>query len=215
MSTRTQKSGRRAEDAEALREQVKVGYTRVAEGTEDVGRANALARRVGYDEEQLAAVPEGANLGVGCGNPTAVAALEEGEVVLDLGSGGGLDTFLSARRVGSTGKVYGLDMTACRVILIGWVLTGASSIAGYNCNNSIKFFKWFFHTPEAAACKSSLCKACILLYHVFGLCQGKKNSKEAKKQCEKKCVFHSVTSWEDGTNRISRVTSPTSRYKVV
>ena len=65
-----------------------------------------------YDSKQVAEIPEQAlRASLGCGNPTALAALKVGEVVLDLGSGGGIDVLLSARRVGPTGKVYGLDMT--------------------------------------------------------------------------------------------------------
>jgi len=66
---------------------------------------------LGYSESDLAAVPEGADLGLGCGNPNAIAALRAGETVLDLGSGGGFDAFLAARAVGSTGRVIGVDMT--------------------------------------------------------------------------------------------------------
>jgi len=66
---------------------------------------------IGYSNEELAAVPEGANLGLGCGNPQAIAALKVGEVVLDLGAGGGFDSFLAARQVGPTGRVVGVDMT--------------------------------------------------------------------------------------------------------
>jgi ubiquinone/menaquinone biosynthesis C-methylase UbiE len=66
---------------------------------------------IGYSEEEVNAVPEGANLGLGCGNPTALASLEEGERVLDLGSGGGFDCFLAAKKVGKAGKVIGVDMT--------------------------------------------------------------------------------------------------------
>jgi ubiquinone/menaquinone biosynthesis C-methylase UbiE len=66
---------------------------------------------LGYTEADLAAVPEGADLGLGCGNPTAIAALKPGETVLDLGAGGGFDCFLAARAVGPTGKVIGVDMT--------------------------------------------------------------------------------------------------------
>lgn len=67
---------------------------------------------LGYDEADLAAVPEGANMGLGCGNPQALAALKEGETVLDLGSGGGFDCFLAAKQVGPSGRVVGVDMTA-------------------------------------------------------------------------------------------------------
>jgi len=66
---------------------------------------------LGYDPQDLAAVPEGADLGLGCGNPQAIAELKPGETVLDLGSGAGLDCFLAARTVGPEGKVIGVDMT--------------------------------------------------------------------------------------------------------
>ncbi len=71
----------------------------------------AVAEAFGYTAEELAAIPAEANMGLSCGNPVATASLREGEVVLDLGSGGGIDVILSARRVGPTGKAYGLDMT--------------------------------------------------------------------------------------------------------
>ncbi len=74
--------------------------------------AERISRSIGYTEEELKAVPEGANLGLGCGNPIALASLKEGEVVLDLGSGAGFDCFLAGKQVGSTGKVIGVDMTA-------------------------------------------------------------------------------------------------------
>ncbi len=70
-----------------------------------------LSLALGYTEEELAAVPEGANLGLGCGNPQAIAALKPGETVLDLGAGGGFDCFLAARQVGASGRVIGVDMT--------------------------------------------------------------------------------------------------------
>jgi arsenite methyltransferase len=70
-----------------------------------------VSKIVGYSQEELNAVPEGANLGLGCGNPTALASLKEGERVLDLGSGAGFDCFLASKRVGKSGKVIGVDMT--------------------------------------------------------------------------------------------------------
>ena len=73
--------------------------------------------RLGYSAEQLGGVPEGANLGLGCGNPQAIAALKFGETVLDLGSGGGFDCFLAAKQVGITGRVIGVDMTPDMVSL--------------------------------------------------------------------------------------------------
>ena len=66
---------------------------------------------MGYSAEELAAVPEGANLGLGCGNPQAIASIKEGETVLDLGSGAGFDSFLASRQVGPSGLVIGVDMT--------------------------------------------------------------------------------------------------------
>jgi arsenite methyltransferase len=71
----------------------------------------STSRKLGYTEEDLAAVPEGANLGLGCGNPQAIAELKPGETVLDLGAGGGFDCFLAARAVGEDGTVIGVDMT--------------------------------------------------------------------------------------------------------
>jgi arsenite methyltransferase len=69
------------------------------------------ARQMGYSDAELAAVPDGANLGLGCGNPQAIAALKPGEVVIDLGSGAGFDCLLAARQVGAAGRVIGVDMT--------------------------------------------------------------------------------------------------------
>jgi len=71
----------------------------------------AYTQRIGYSAEELQSAPQGANMSLGCGNPQAIAALKPGEVVLDLGSGGGLDCFLAARQVGPEGRVIGVDMT--------------------------------------------------------------------------------------------------------
>lgn len=73
--------------------------------------AQDISKQIGYTDEELGAVPEGANLGLGCGNPVALASLREGEIVLDLGSGAGFDCFLAAEKVGEQGKVIGVDMT--------------------------------------------------------------------------------------------------------
>lgn len=105
-----------------IHETVKEAYGRIAKGAGSCcgpastccgggGEAEALAQAVGYSAEQLAAIPEGANLGLSCGNPTALAELKPGEVVLDLGSGAGLDVFIAAAKVGATGHVHGVDMT--------------------------------------------------------------------------------------------------------
>jgi SAM-dependent methyltransferase len=96
-----------------VKEIVREHYGRVAAGGAGCcgGSAEAVAEQIGYSGAELGAVPEGANLGLGCGNPTAIAELRPGETVVDLGSGAGLDCFLAARRVGPTGRVIGVDMT--------------------------------------------------------------------------------------------------------
>ena len=74
--------------------------------------ACGTAANLGYSSSDSEAAPDGADLGLGCGNPTAIASLRDGETVLDLGSGGGFDSFIAAKRVGPTGRVIGVDMTA-------------------------------------------------------------------------------------------------------
>ncbi len=81
-------------------------------GSSTSAMADSLSRVVGYSDGELGAIPDGANLGLGCGNPTALASLKEGETVLDLGAGGGIDCFLASNNVGKTGRVIGVDMTA-------------------------------------------------------------------------------------------------------
>lgn len=101
-----------------VRTVVRVKYGAIAQG-ESCGcgcgcgpqDAEAILTQLGYTAEQAAALPEGANLGLGCGNPLAYAELKAGETVLDLGSGAGIDCFLAAREVGASGHVIGVDMT--------------------------------------------------------------------------------------------------------
>jgi arsenite methyltransferase len=73
--------------------------------------SDSISKSIGYSDNDLNSVPEGANLGLGCGNPVALASLKEGEIVLDLGSGAGFDCFLASKKVGARGKVIGVDMT--------------------------------------------------------------------------------------------------------
>jgi SAM-dependent methyltransferase len=110
-------------DEERLRQAVRERYGAIARsggsccgpsGSCGCGSAvstTELSKGLGYTEDDLQAVPEGANLGLGCGNPTALASLREGETVLDLGSGAGFDCFLAAAKVGPGGRVIGVDMT--------------------------------------------------------------------------------------------------------
>ena len=104
---------------DTIRESVRDRYSAIAEEGSSCctpsccasDESTSVSTAVGYDADQLHSVPEGADLGLGSGNPVAAAELQEGETVLDLGSGGGIDCFLAAEKVGPTGKVIGVDMT--------------------------------------------------------------------------------------------------------
>jgi arsenite methyltransferase len=110
-------------DKTEIKDSVKERYGKIAQSSGGCGcsgssccgssssSADLISRAIGYSDADLEAVPEGANLGLGCGNPSAIASLEPGEIVLDLGSGAGFDAFLVARKVGPSGKVIGVDMT--------------------------------------------------------------------------------------------------------
>jgi arsenite methyltransferase len=107
---------------EEIKKAVRAGYARIAKNAGTCCSPSAsccgsentvenIGRGVGYSFEELKSVPEGANLGLGCGNPIALASLQEGETVIDLGSGAGFDCFLAAHKVGESGQVIGVDMT--------------------------------------------------------------------------------------------------------
>jgi len=107
---------------EEIKKAVRKGYAKIVKQNssccvpvnsccESADLAQGVSKKIGYTEEELKAVPEGANLGLGCGNPVALASLGEGETVLDLGSGAGFDCFLAANKVGKNGRVIGVDMT--------------------------------------------------------------------------------------------------------
>ncbi len=109
-----------------VRETVREAYGRIAQQQQGgcCGPVNSccggdssgtVAKSVGYSDAELASLPAGAEMGLSCGNPTAIAALKPGEVVLDLGSGGGLDVFLAAQKVGQAGRAIGVDMTPSMV----------------------------------------------------------------------------------------------------
>jgi SAM-dependent methyltransferase len=94
-----------------IKKTVRDGYAKIAlKGTSCCSSADT-AKAVGYSAKEISAVPEGANLGLGCGNPVALALLKTGDVVVDLGSGAGFDAFLASAKVGKTGRVIGIDMT--------------------------------------------------------------------------------------------------------
>ena len=113
--------------ADEIRQNVRESYSQVAAasnegdccgtvssccGVSDDAAINTLvSTRLGYSEDDLDNVPEGADMGLGCGNPRAIASIQQGETILDLGSGGGFDCFLAAAETGESGQVIGIDMT--------------------------------------------------------------------------------------------------------
>ena len=106
-----------------IKKAVRESYAKVAEGSScgcgsasngccsQTDKAQEISKKIGYSKEELEKLPEGADLGLGCGNPLALASLKKGETVLDLGSGAGIDCFLAAEKVGPEGSVIGVDMT--------------------------------------------------------------------------------------------------------
>lgn len=108
-------------ETDKIKKIVKEGYAKIATqntsccpGGSCCGSANSakdISKTIGYSDKEINTVPDGANLGLGCGNPVAIASLKEGEVVLDLGSGAGFDAFLASPKVGNAGRVIGVDMT--------------------------------------------------------------------------------------------------------
>jgi arsenite methyltransferase len=103
---------------EKIRKNVRKRYGKIAKqektscGCGCGGGSTNISEQIGYSKTELDSVPDGADLSLGCGNPVALASLKEGETVVDLGSGGGLDCFLASKKVGAKGKVIGVDMTA-------------------------------------------------------------------------------------------------------
>ncbi|HTS16915.1 MAG TPA: arsenite methyltransferase [Verrucomicrobiae bacterium] len=111
------KEGKSVADAELVHQKVRDGYAEIAKGNgcgcgSERTSSDELVRQIGYSTEELSVVPEGANMGLSCGNPTAIASLKVGEIVLDLGSGGGFDVFIAGKKVGPRGRAIGVDMTA-------------------------------------------------------------------------------------------------------
>ncbi len=112
-----------ATESDVIRQSVLETYDTIARadeegcgcGCDSSSTITVASTRMGYSQEELDALPEGSDLGLGCGNPQAIAALQPGETVLDLGSGAGIDCFLAARQVTGSGRVIGVDMTASMV----------------------------------------------------------------------------------------------------
>lgn len=169
------------EPADQLRGQVREGYARIAEaGSWSAAQSRGdpccapgggccgpatltpedLARAIGYSRGELAAAPEGANMGLSCGNPTAIASLCAGETVLDLGSGGGFDCFIAGPKVGATGRVIGVDMTA------EMLAKARRNIASYRAQTGLDNVEFRLgeieHLPVADASVDVVISNCVL-----------------------------------------------------
>ncbi len=158
-----------------VREQVRQGYAKIAQtgslatATLPQGggccgapalSADALARQIGYSADQIRNLPEGANMGLSCGNPTAIAALKPGQVALDLGSGGGFDVFLAGPKVGAAGRVIGVDMTP------EMLAKARRNMAAYHQNTGLKNVEFRLgeieHLPVADASVDVVISNCVI-----------------------------------------------------
>lgn len=161
-------------EADATRDRVRERYTKIATsggccppGGSDCGcgeggaspgccSGSSAGTQLGYSPEDLSGLPTGADLGLGCGNPIAIAELRTGEVVLDLGSGGGIDCFLAATRVGSSGRVIGVDMTP-------ELVARARDLARASGRTNVEFrLGEIEHLPVADASVDAILSNCVI-----------------------------------------------------
>jgi SAM-dependent methyltransferase len=162
-----------SDQTEAVREMVRHGYTKIARDTSagccgsgvsccgsSPQNSDQLAKELGYSVEELKALPEGANMGLSCGNPAALAALRPGETVLDLGSGGGFDVFIAGRKVGATGRVIGVDMTP------DMLAKARRNIAAYRQQTGLDNVEFRLgeieHLPVADGCVNAIISNCVI-----------------------------------------------------
>lgn len=149
---------------DSIADAVRKGYGNVAQqglGSHDDG-VRSIANAFGYSDEELSSIPAESNMGLSCGNPVAMASIREGEVVVDLGSGGGLDVFLAARQVGPSGRAIGIDMTGDMISL-----ARANARKGNYDNVS-------FHLAEIEAMPiPSRSVDCVISNCVLNLCEDK------------------------------------------
>ncbi len=167
-------------EQDAVRGQIRDGYARIAATgswsslTENAGSCCAgggccgpatfspeqLAHAIGYSAGELAVVPDGSNMGLSCGNPTAIALLRIGETVLDLGAGGGFDCFIAGAKVGRTGRVIGVDMTPAMVS------KARANIAGYAAQTGLSNVEFRLgeieHLPVADASVDAVISNCVI-----------------------------------------------------
>jgi arsenite methyltransferase len=162
-----------SDQEQKVRQLVREGYAKIAKdtsagccgpGVSCCGSApqdaDKLARELGYSVEELKSLPDGANIGLSCGNPAALAALKSGEVVLDLGSGGGFDVFIAGRKVGATGRAIGVDMTP--EMLSKARRNGASYQKETGLNNVEFRLGEIEHLPMADNCVDVIISNCVI-----------------------------------------------------
>jgi len=148
--------------ADDVRTAVREHYGSIARGANTgcapgcCGSAGTAAATLGYTAEQATEIPDGADLGLGCGNPTAIARLRAGETVLDLGAGGGFDCFIAAHQVGATGKVIGVDMTA------DMVARARANARKVNATNVEFRLGEIEHLPVADASVDAILSNCVI-----------------------------------------------------
>lgn len=152
---------------DGIRKQVRENYGNIASknlvgccsgscGCDTQFDINEVAIKIGYTKEELAMAPINSNMGLGCGNPIAIANLTEGEVVLDLGSGGGFDSFLASRKVGKMGLAIGVDMTPEMILL-------SRSNAEKNNYDNVEFrLGEIEHLPVADECVDVIISNCVI-----------------------------------------------------
>ncbi len=162
-------------DSELVRQMVREGYGKIAASGgsccssassgasccgSDAAASSQLAQHIGYSAEELAALPEGANMGLSCGNPNALAALQPGEVVLDLGAGGGFDVFIAGQKVGASGRAIGVDMTP------EMLAKARKNIAAYHERTGLDNVEFRLgeieHLPVGDACVDVVISNCVL-----------------------------------------------------
>jgi arsenite methyltransferase len=153
-----------SESNEKIRETVRQGYTQIATGGAGSCCGSAvpdkLAEAIGYTSGELEVLPDGANMGLSCGNPTAIADLQPGQVVLDLGSGGGFDVFIAAKKVGLTGRAIGVDMTA---EMVGKARAGISKFTEKTGLSNVEFrLGEIEHLPAADASIDVVISNCVI-----------------------------------------------------
>ncbi len=166
------KNKRSAIEPEAVRQHVREGYGKIATrnnprrstscgccGPKAIN-TDRLVQHIGYSAEDLTALPEGANMGLSCGNPTAMASLKPGETVLDLGSGGGFDVFIAGQKLGATGRAIGVDMTP------EMLAKARRNIAGYRKRTQLSNVEFRLgeieHLPVADSSVDAIISNCVI-----------------------------------------------------